>query len=293
MDTSSRYKLLAAGCGVVIIVLIALGFFFWKSLDVQGSPLGVVAGESTSSAPVVVPIAVSTSTDVVVPQFQYIEVTDSCGPYLDGGPCVNMRSGPGLNYPSVLQLRNGIVLKVVSTTVADGHTWYQIGFDGVVRYPERVTSAWYVSGDYVTLFSDPGPSATNKINASSTKRIIVDLTNETLYAYDGDTLFMQQAISTGLELTPTAVGKFWVMRKTPDSYMQGPIPGLSDQVYDLPGVPWDLYFTNDGAAIHGAYWHNHFGEPWSHGCVNLPPDQAKILYAWADLGTPVTVQDFH
>lgn len=73
--------------------------------------------------------------------------------------------------------------------------------------------------------------------------------------------------------------------------MQGPIPGVSDQYYDLPGVPWNLYFTVDGAVIHGAYWHNHFGEPWSHGCVNLPPQEAKRLYDWADLGTPVIVQD--
>jgi len=203
-----------------------------------------------------------------------------------------MRFGPGTEYPVVLKLRNGMVLKVATSTVVDGQTWYQIGLDEVPRYPERVTSIWYVSADYVTLFTDPGPTSTAEgINTSGTKRIVVDITKEILYAYDGDTLFMQQPISTGLELTPTLPGTFWVFRKTPDSYMQGPIPGVSDQYYDLPGVPWDLYFTMDGSAIHGAYWHNHFGEPWSHGCVNLPPDQAKLLYEWADLGTPVIVQN--
>ena len=120
---------------------------------------------------------------------------------------------------------------------------------------------------------------------------VVDISKETLSAYDGDTLFMQEPISTGLELTPTAIGTFSVYMKTPSRYMQGPIPGVSDQAYDLPGVPWDLYFTRDGAAIHGAYWHNHFGEPWSHGCVNLSPPNAKKLYEWADLGTPVIVQN--
>ena len=73
--------------------------------------------------------------------------------------------------------------------------------------------------------------------------------------------------------------------------MQGPVPGVSDDAYDLPGVPWDLYFTHGGAVIHGAYWHDKFGEPWSHGCVNLPLQKAKELYLWADVGTPVTVQD--
>ena len=204
-----------------------------------------------------------------------------------------MRSGPGTGYPVVMQLRNGIVLKVASTTIGeDGRTWYKIGFDGEVHYPERVSGGWYVVADYVQLFKDPGPIATTAgVNASSTKRIIIDLARQELDAYDGDTLFMQQSISTGLELTPTPLGKFRVYRKMPDSYMQGPIPGLSDQYYDLPGVPWDLYFTRDGGAIHGTYWHNHFGQQWSHGCVNLPPDQAKILYEWADLGTPVFVVD--
>ena len=73
--------------------------------------------------------------------------------------------------------------------------------------------------------------------------------------------------------------------------MQGPLPGVSDQYYDLPGVPWDLYFTKDGAVIHGAYWHDHFGEQWSHGCVNLPTDKAKELYLWAAVGIPVTVKN--
>jgi lipoprotein-anchoring transpeptidase ErfK/SrfK len=112
-----------------------------------------------------------------------------------------------------------------------------------------------------------------------------------LYAYDGDTLYMQEAISTGLELTPTPRGVFTVYRMTPSRYMQGPIPGISDQYFDLPGVPWNLYFTPEGAVIHGAYWHDRFGSPWSHGCVNLPPEKAKKLYAWAEIGTKVVVQD--
>ncbi|MCE9517387.1 L,D-transpeptidase, partial [Candidatus Nomurabacteria bacterium] len=59
----------------------------------------------------------------------------------------------------------------------------------------------------------------------------------------------------------------------------------------LPGVPWDLYFSADGAVIHGAYWHENFGEKWSHGCVNLAPETARILYQWVDVGAPVIIQD--
>jgi lipoprotein-anchoring transpeptidase ErfK/SrfK len=248
------------------------------------------APPSSSILPTTPPIAVLPTPPPTPPLFHYIELIDGCGPYYDG-VCVNMRSGPGTQYPVVMQLRDGIVLKVATTTVNESGTWYKIAFDGTVHYPERVKGGWYVNADYVRLFLDEGPVATTTgRNKTSSKRIVIDINNEILSAYDGDTLFMQQAISTGLELTPTALGTFSVIRKMPDSYMQGPIAGLSDQVYDLPGVPWDLYFTRSGAAIHGAYWHNHFGEPWSHGCVNLPPDQAKILYAWADLGTTVIVK---
>jgi hypothetical protein len=51
--------------------------------------------------------------------------------------------------------------------------------------------------------------------------------------------------------------------------------------YDLPGVPFCTYFTTSGAAIHGAYWHNDFGHPRSHGCVNVPADVAKWVYRWS------------
>jgi lipoprotein-anchoring transpeptidase ErfK/SrfK len=204
-----------------------------------------------------------------------------------------MRSGPGVEFPVVMPLRTGVVLKVVSSTVAgDGRIWHKLGFDGWIRYPERVVGDWYVAAEYVRLFEDAGlRETTNGINPSSTKRIIIDRSENTLYAYEGDALFMRELISIGLEFTPTPRGIFSVYKKMPQSYMQGPIPDISDQYYDLPGVPWNLYFTYQGGAIHGAYWHNSFGQPWSHGCVNLPPEQAKKLYAWADLGTPVTVQD--
>ena len=223
---------------------------------------------------------------------EYIEVTDGCGPHYEG-TCVNMRSGPGVQFPVVMPLRTGIVQKVASTKVAqDGRTGYKIRFDDYIRYPERVVGDWYVAADYVQWFeSENLRETTDEPNLASAKRIIIDRTKQMLYAYEGGELFMQQPISTGLEFTPTPRGQFWIYRKMPDSYMQGPLPEISDQYYDLPGVPWDLYFTYQGGAIHGAYWHDNFGQPWSHGCVNLPPEQAKKLYLWADLGTPVTVRD--
>ncbi len=222
----------------------------------------------------------------------YIEVLDGCAPHFEGA-CVNVRSRPSVDAAAVAHLRTGVVLRVEKVIHAEDRDWYKITFDEWVRYPDRVSNEWYVAaGDYVRLFNHAPPEKLAPgEHASTSKRIIVDRTLQKLYAYDGDTLFMEERISTGLDGTPTPRGNFRIFSKTPSRYMQGPVPGISDQEFDLPGVPWTMYFTNEGGAIHGAYWHNNFGEQWSHGCVNLPPEKAKILYEWADLGTPVTVHD--
>ncbi len=228
-----------------------------------------------------------------VPHFHYIEIINGCGVAFDTTPCINMRSGPSVSAEKVARLRTGIVLKVEDTTVqGEEYEWYKIIFDGEIRYPERVEGDWYVAVDPTSVrkIENIGDIDLTKNSPKTNKRIVVDISTETLYAYDGDVLFMKELISTGLEFTPTPSGSFTVFRKTPSRYMQGPIEGVSDQYYDLPGVPWNLYFTTGGAVIHGAYWHNHFGKPWSHGCVNLSPQNAQKLYNWADIGTSVLVK---
>lgn len=282
------------------VVFATLVVLFFLVLIVWGPTLyhTLQTGDAKSlPAAVVESIAelVATTTPQPEPKHDhYIEITNGCGPYYDVGPCVNMRSGPGVEHPMVARLRTGVVLKVEDETIkTSGTEWYKIIFDGSIRYPERVAGDWYVAADPTSVrpFEDVGDIELAKGAPPTSKRIVVDLSAETLYAYEGDTLFMQEAISTGLDDTPTPHGTFRVFKKTPSRYMQGPIPGVSLQYYDLPGVPWNLYFTSDGAVIHGAYWHDHFGKPWSHGCVNLPPDTARKLYEWADIGTPVKVQN--
>jgi hypothetical protein len=271
----------------IVIFLTVVVFVLFVSLKRgDNAPL---SGQATSSSAT----TTSNSENTPVLQYHYIEITDGCGPYYDTGTCVNMRSGPGVEYPVVGRLRTGVVLKVEGTTVKDGYSWYKIIFDGDIRYPTRIKGDWYVAVDPQSVLPliNIGDQFLTSTSTPTNKRIVVDISAQMLYAYDGDVLFMQQAISTGLEFTPTPRGTFSVFKKTPSRYMQGPLPGVSDQIYDLPGVPWNLYFTKDGAVIHGAYWHNHFGEEWSHGCVNLPPEKAKALYMWADVGTIVSVRD--
>ena len=68
--------------------------------------------------------------------------------------------------------------------------------------------------------------------------------------------------------------------------MSGVIGG---EYYNVPDVPWVMYFTNEGHALHGTYWHNNFGNTMSHGCVNLPMDVAEWMYGWADIGMRVEI----
>ncbi len=223
----------------------------------------------------------------------YLEVTDSCGIHY-GGECLRVRSGPGTNFPVVASLRNGMVLKVSDTITTGTSTWHKVVFDEWLRYPDRHNGDWYVSGDYVTIINDPGTMtlATHPVTGTTSKSILVDRSDQKLYAYDGDKIFMVATTSTGLDSTPTPRGVFTIYQKTPSRYMQGPLPNInSDDYYDLPGVPWNLYFTEGGAVIHGAYWHNSFGTKYSHGCVNLEPAIAHKLYDWADLGVKITVRD--
>lgn len=226
----------------------------------------------------------------------YIEIINSCGPYWTG-ICAGIYSTPvaGTSTP-VTYVRNGTTLYVdEKITDADGNEWYKIIFDEWLRYPHRVATDWYIQSVYGQEFSDVGLREMSFNEArkkpSTSKRIVVDKSEQKLYAYENDVLFMESIVSTGTVINPTPIGEFAIFRKTPSRYMQGPLPGIPDDIYDLPGVPWSLYFTAEGAAIHGTYWHNNFGNRTSHGCVNLPILQARQLYSWADLTTKVIVQE--
>src|SRR5690606_8742774 len=114
------------------------------------------------------------------------------------------------------------------------------------------------------------------------RSIIVDLSDSRIYAYENGQLVRNVLVSTGLPATPTVTGDFAIQRKYVSQLMTGP-------GYYLPDVPYVLYFYQ-GYAIHGTYWHNNFGVPMSHGCVNLPTPEAEWFFHFADIGTPVRVQ---
>jgi hypothetical protein len=299
---------LAIGC-LLVLVFVLIGVLLYTELypvvyKLPASPQSEVVHLDAGDTPylqgeevVIIDTASTSGSQTLLPVekvlFEYVEVIDSCGPHFEG-ECLRVRSGPGTEYPVLASLRNGMVLKVGGKVEHEEMTWYKIVFDEWLRYPERLKGDWYVAADFVRVLLDEGDKTTweHEYSTTTIKSITVDRSEQKLYAFTGNELFLEADISTGLELTPTPRGTFTIFKKTPSRYMQGPLPNLADrQVYDLPGVPWNLYFTDGGAVIHGAYWHNSFGSRYSHGCVNLPTDVAHTLYTWADLGTKVIVQD--
>lgn len=118
------------------------------------------------------------------------------------------------------------------------------------------------------------------------KWISVDLDHQRLYAWQGNRLLKRFAISSGKSATPTVTGVFRIWAKIAAQTMQGGSRAAGDY-YSLPNVQWVQYFYRD-YALHGAYWHNRFGIPTSHGCINLRNSDAQWLYEWASpsvLGT--------
>jgi lipoprotein-anchoring transpeptidase ErfK/SrfK len=113
--------------------------------------------------------------------------------------------------------------------------------------------------------------------------IQVDLSSQRLIAWEGSKPVYAVIVSTGKRTHPTRVGTFAVQTKHSSTRMTG-------QGYDVTNVPHTMYYFR-GYAIHGAYWHNKFGTPVSHGCVNVATDHARWLFNWASVGTPVVVHD--
>lgn len=229
---------------------------------------------------------------IPVPEYEYIEITGGCDSDYKG-ECVVSRNRPSHDATEIMKLRSGIVLKVAGLAVNESEVWYHIEFDEWLRYPERVHGEWYVQAtNNVRMFTDPGVvEKTIDTVAPENKYILVDRSSQKLFAYQDGEIIFERFISSGLLATPTPRGTFNIYKKTPSRYMQGPLPGISTKYFDLPGVPWNLYFTQQGAVVHGAYWHDSFGMRWSNGCVNVDPKEAEELYRWADIGTIVYVQD--
>jgi hypothetical protein len=169
--------------------------------------------------------------------------------------------------------------------------------DGLPKYDEL----YFWEGNNPNPIGDP--------YAKGRKWIEVSISQQTLWAYQGDTLISTSLVSTGIEPNHTEQGLFHVRYKLETQDMAG-ATGPNGEViamgedaaenasshqgetgYVVEDVPHVMYFDMDAEALHGAYWHNNFGNRMSHGCINLPLDFATFLYGWAPLGTMVWVHE--
>lgn len=135
----------------------------------------------------------------------------------------------------------------------------------------------------------PPPTPTPDIPelpADGERWIEINLSSQYLIAWQGNVPFLETYISSGRPEFATPTGTFYINSKVPSEDMEGVLGG---EYYNVPEVPDTMYFTNVGHAIHGTYWHNNFGTPMSHGCINVPLGTSTQLYNWAPIGTRVEI----
>ncbi|MBI2616717.1 L,D-transpeptidase [Candidatus Gottesmanbacteria bacterium] len=130
-------------------------------------------------------------------------------------------------------------------------------------------------------------------STETNKRIEVDLANQKVFTYEGDSQVHTFTVSTG-KWFPTPTGIFTIQRKVTSQTMKGGDKKKGTYYY-LPNVPNVMYFGNGqipwsrGFSFHGTYWHNNFGQPMSHGCVNMRTGDSETLFNWAPMGTKVYI----
>jgi len=163
-------------------------------------------------------------------------------------------------------------VKRVVVTREEKSIWYEIYDVEVKRYLYVPSHAMrLVPYEELTLLSPEVPG--------EEKSIVVDRETQMVTAFEGEKLVFSQRCSSGAEGTETPSGEFSTYHKGPAVHMTNQGDAL-ENIYNLPGVPWCSFFTGAGHAFHGTYWHNDYGMPRSHGCVNLPSEMAKFLYRW-------------
>lgn len=162
---------------------------------------------------------------------------------------------------------------------------YGVSVDDIVQANQLANPDLLYVGQELTIPAGGvyQPSAADAPPAplTSGKAIVVSTGEQRIYAYENGTLIRSHLTSTGLPATPTVLGDYRI-------YVKYVATDMSGADYFLPQVPWTMYFYQ-GYGIHGTYWHNSFGRAMSHGCVNLPPDEAKWFFDWAEVGTLVRV----
>ena len=139
----------------------------------------------------------------------------------------------------------------------------------------RTTDGGYLEADQSATF-----------RTTDIKKIDVSLGRQLMTLYENNVPVRTINVATGVAAAPTPTGTFSVQYKSSQMRFRGVNPDGSQ--YDIPDVHWVMPFLGD-YTIHGAYWRPRFGVPGSDGCVSMSDPDAKLVYDWADVGTPVVI----
>ena len=172
-------------------------------------------------------------------------------------------------------------VKASAINKADGSVWYAL-------FDDKYQQLYYVPGKHIRLIPDAELAPLAPDISNPLKRIEVRLKEQLLMAYEGTQLIYATRVSTGGRLRSgtytTPEGDYITYHKRPTRHMAA--GDLASSGFDLPGVPWVTYIKENGTSFHGTYWHNDFGRPRSHGCINMTPQAAKWLYRWTTPSVP-------
>jgi len=171
-------------------------------------------------------------------------------------------------------------------TDANNQKWYRVMDD------RDESDKFYVPAEHLRVISAEEIAPLSPEVPLHEKTIEVHASEQLMIAFEGDAPVLIAPVSLGDKgKNPrwrTPLGEFQSFYKRPSRHMTAGNLAFGD--YDLPGVPWVSYITNWGIAFHGTYWHNDFGRPRSHGCINLPPETAKWVYRWTQPEVPYDMQ---
>jgi lipoprotein-anchoring transpeptidase ErfK/SrfK len=181
------------------------------------------------------------------------------------------------NSPVVYRLYYESVHWIMSakTSSVDGKIWYQV-------LDDKWNKHYYAHGEHLRILPDEELTPLSPDVPAAQKKIQVQLDDQLMFAYENGSPVFAARVSSGSMLedgtytTPT--GTFMTYHKRPTRHMAS--GDLTASGFDLPGVPWVMYINEAGVSLHGTYWHNDFGTPHSHGCVNLSTATAKWLFRW-------------
>ncbi len=159
---------------------------------------------------------------------------------------------------------------------SDDNLWYRV-------YDDLMKITFYVRAEHLRIVPPEELTPISPDVANENKILLVSLPEQRLAAYENRHMVFFTKVSSGVGKGPrswasTPTGEFRTFFKRPAGHMVGGDGQTS--YYDLPGVPWTSYINNSGVSFHGTYWHNDYGAPHSHGCVNLTPQDAKWIYRW-------------